>query len=104
MLGDDLLALADLLSDKDVDWCSRCSGYAIRRLNDVRLARYRAVRRLHAIAPQSDPGCGGYAPGRLGPLVEDLQEPEKRDPNGEDRSWSFADENLLASYSPSRAQ
>ncbi|MER6398422.1 hypothetical protein ABT263_20565 [Kitasatospora sp. NPDC001603] len=85
---DDLLTVADLLGDTKFDWCSKCGGYAIRRLTDTQLAHYRAAHRLHDIAQQLDPGRGGYAPGRLGQLVEQLLELEKWDPDADDHSYS----------------
>ncbi|MFB7949556.1 hypothetical protein ACFC6L_32135 [Kitasatospora phosalacinea] len=86
--GDDLLTVADLLGDTRFDWCSKCGGYAIRRLTDTQLAHYRAAHRLHDIAQQLDPGRGGYDPGQLGQLVEQLLELEKWDPDADDRSYS----------------
>ncbi|SPT60099.1 hypothetical protein [Actinomadura madurae] len=47
---DDLLTAADLLRREDFDWCSKCGGYAVRRLTDVQLDYYRAAHRLHSIA------------------------------------------------------
>ncbi|MFG2811712.1 hypothetical protein [Streptomyces sp. NPDC048410] len=85
---DDLLTVADLLGGKDFDWCSKCSGYAIRRLTDVQLAHYRAAHRLHDIAQQLDPDRGGYDPGRFEQLAEQLRELEKWDPEGEGRPYS----------------
>ncbi|MFH8624505.1 hypothetical protein ACH4A8_21895 [Streptomyces vietnamensis] len=54
----------------------------------MQLAHYRAAHRLHDIAQQLDPGRGGYDPGRLRPLAEELQELEKWDPYGEDHSYT----------------
>ncbi|MFF2546227.1 hypothetical protein ACFVUY_27160 [Kitasatospora sp. NPDC058063] len=85
---DDLLTIADLLGDTKFDWCSKCGGYAIRRLTDTQLAHYRAAHRLHDIARQLNPDWGGYDPGRLGQLVEQLLELEKWDPADDDRSYS----------------
>ncbi|MFF2954921.1 hypothetical protein ACFVVU_26680 [Kitasatospora sp. NPDC057965] len=85
---DDLLTIADLLGDTKFDWCSKCEGFAIRRLTDTQLAHYRAAHRLHDIAQQLDPGRGGYDPGRLGQLVEQLLELEKWDPDAGDHSYS----------------
>ncbi|MER7850600.1 hypothetical protein ABTZ03_42475 [Kitasatospora sp. NPDC096077] len=49
---DDLLTPADLLGREDLDyhWCSKCGGYAVRRLTDTQLSYYRAAHRLHEIA------------------------------------------------------
>ncbi|RAJ32045.1 hypothetical protein K353_05921 [Kitasatospora sp. SolWspMP-SS2h] len=84
---DDLLTVADLLGDTKFDWCSKCGGYAIRRLTDTQLAHYRAAHRLHDIAQQLDPDRGGYDPDRLGQLVEQLLELEKWDPDADDHSY-----------------
>ncbi|MFD8478194.1 hypothetical protein [Kitasatospora sp. NPDC059673] len=85
---DDLLTIADLLGDTKFDWCSKCGGYAIRRLTDTQLAHYRAAHWLHDIAQQMDPVRGGYDPGRLGQLVEQLLELQKWDPDTDDRPHS----------------
>lgn len=85
---DDLLTIADLLGDTKFDWCSKCGGYAIRRLTDTQLTHYRAAHRLHDIAQQLDTGRGGFDPSRLGQLVEQLLELEKWDPAADDRSYS----------------
>ncbi|MEV6423657.1 hypothetical protein [Streptomyces sp. NPDC051662] len=58
--GDDLLAVSDLVVRDDFDWCSKCGGYAVRRLTDTQLSYYRAAHRLHDIAQQLDSGRGGY--------------------------------------------
>ncbi|MFD0353692.1 hypothetical protein ACFVHW_08065 [Streptomyces sp. NPDC127110] len=83
--SDDLLTVADLVSGKDFDWCSKCSGYAIRRLTDAQLAHYRAAHRLHDIAQQLDPSRGGYDPDRPNRLAEQLRALENWNPGGEDR-------------------
>ncbi|WP_326769337.1 hypothetical protein OG978_36560 [Streptomyces sp. NBC_01591] len=48
-LGDD---------DPDFDWCSKCGGYAIRRLTDSQLSYYRAAHRLHDIKWRLDGKSG----------------------------------------------
>ncbi|MFH9610716.1 hypothetical protein [Streptomyces sp. NPDC017448] len=58
--GDDLLTVSDLVGRDDFDWCSRCGGYAARRLTDTQLSYYRAAHRLHDIAQQLDTGRRGY--------------------------------------------
>ncbi|MFD3970004.1 hypothetical protein [Streptomyces cyaneofuscatus] len=57
---DDLLRVTDLLTRDDFDWCSKCGGYAMRRLTDLQLSYYRASHRLHDIAEQLDSTRGGY--------------------------------------------
>lgn len=47
--SDDLLNVADLMARTDFDWCSKCGGYALRRLTDSQLSYYRAAHRLHGI-------------------------------------------------------
>jgi hypothetical protein len=47
-----LLTLADLIQRQDLDWCSKCGGYATRRLNDTQVAYYRSAHRLHEISRQ----------------------------------------------------
>ncbi|MBZ9645022.1 hypothetical protein [Streptomyces sp. PSKA30] len=47
---DDLVTLEELLGCKDFDPCSKCGGYAIRRLNQEQVAYYRAAHRLHDLA------------------------------------------------------
>jgi uncharacterized protein YukE len=46
--GDDLITAADLVEGQ-FDWCSKCGGYAVRRLTDAQLAHYRAAHRLQRI-------------------------------------------------------
>jgi len=47
-----LLTLADLLRRPELDWCSKCGGYALRRLTDTQIAYYRAADRLRDIDQQ----------------------------------------------------
>ncbi|MFM9622668.1 hypothetical protein ACKI14_32535 [Streptomyces turgidiscabies] len=56
--GDDLLTVADLMARTDFDWCSKCGGYALRRLSDTQLSYYRAAHRLHDIKRRLDHGSG----------------------------------------------
>ncbi|MFG2883440.1 hypothetical protein ACGFYV_14250 [Streptomyces sp. NPDC048297] len=56
--GDDLLTVADLMARADFDWCSKCGGYAMRRLSDTQLSYYRAAHRLHEIKRRLDRGSG----------------------------------------------
>ncbi|MFD8383058.1 hypothetical protein ACFV2X_31865 [Streptomyces sp. NPDC059679] len=50
--SDDLLTIVDLLARDDFDWCSKCGGYAVRRLTDTQVSYYRAAHRLHDLARQ----------------------------------------------------
>ncbi|MEU9404118.1 hypothetical protein AB0E08_00180 [Streptomyces sp. NPDC048281] len=52
--GDDLLTVADLMARTDFDWCSKCGGYALRRLSDTQLSYYRAAHQLHYIKRRLD--------------------------------------------------
>jgi hypothetical protein len=56
--GDDLLTVADLMARTDFDWCSKCGGYAMRRLSDSQLSYYRAAHQLHDIKRRLDGGTG----------------------------------------------
>ncbi|MFE7541070.1 hypothetical protein [Streptomyces platensis] len=49
---DDLVTLEELIGSKDFDPCSKCGGYAIRRLTQDQVAYYRAAHRLHHLARQ----------------------------------------------------
>jgi hypothetical protein len=52
--SDDLLTVADLIARTDFDWCSKCGGYALRRLTDSQQSYYRAAHRLHNIKRSLD--------------------------------------------------
>lgn len=56
--GDDLLTVADLMARTDSDWCSKCGGYAMRRLSDSQLSYHRAARQLHNIKRRLDGETG----------------------------------------------
>ncbi|MGY4929410.1 hypothetical protein [Streptomyces sp. 900105755] len=47
---DDLVTLEELMGSKDFDPCSKCGGYAIRRLDHDQVTYYRAAHRLHHLA------------------------------------------------------
>ncbi|MFE9662868.1 hypothetical protein [Streptomyces sp. NPDC005955] len=49
---DDLVTLEELMGSKDFDPCSKCGGYAIRRLDHDEVAYYRAAHLLHHLAQQ----------------------------------------------------
>lgn len=48
----DLLTVAELLPIQEPEWCSKCGGYAVRRLDDVQLRYYRSAHRLLWISHQ----------------------------------------------------
>ena len=45
--GYDLLTVADLLACDTYRWCSKCSGYGVRRLSTRQLDYYRSAHQLH---------------------------------------------------------
>ncbi|GGR82572.1 hypothetical protein ADL01_23630 [Streptomyces sp. NRRL WC-3618] len=49
---DDLVTIAELLGNKGFDPCSKCGGYAVRRLSQDQVAYYRAAHRLHSLTHQ----------------------------------------------------
>ncbi|MFJ9127809.1 hypothetical protein ACIRJS_27285 [Streptomyces sp. NPDC102340] len=72
---DELVPLARMLGNKEFDPCSKCGGYAVRRLTGEQVAYYRAAHRLHALAQKiryAAEGRGGQ--GGVGELVEALTE------------------------------
>ena len=50
----DILTVADLLQEPDRDWCSKCGGYAVRRLTQTQVRYYRAAHWLHEINRRLD--------------------------------------------------
>ncbi|MEW2578877.1 hypothetical protein [Streptomyces syringium] len=54
------MTIEELPRNKDFDPCSKCGGYAVRRLSDAQVAYYRAAHRLHHLiqisASSSGPG------------------------------------------------
>ncbi|MEU9026800.1 hypothetical protein AB0D46_04525 [Streptomyces sp. NPDC048383] len=92
--SDDLLALADLLARDDWDWCSKCGGYAVRRLTDTQLSYYRAAHRLHDIAGQLDDERTHRVPVDPDALLKRLDELADWEPGGHeacdwDGSWRW---------------
>ncbi|MEV4440823.1 hypothetical protein AB0K09_17730 [Streptomyces sp. NPDC049577] len=85
---DDLLTVGDLLARDDFDWCSKCGGYAARRLTDTQLSYYRAAHRLHDIAERLDPKRAGYARADLETIISQLSELADWRPIGEDHWYS----------------
>ncbi|MFI9616794.1 hypothetical protein ACIHCM_34810 [Streptomyces sp. NPDC052023] len=47
---DDLVPLERLIGNESFDPCSKCGGYAVRRLSEHQVAYYRAAHRLHDLA------------------------------------------------------
>ncbi|MEU0195835.1 hypothetical protein ABZ250_39465 [Streptomyces afghaniensis] len=47
---DDLVSLERLIGNDSFDPCSKCGGYAVRRLSEDQVAYYRAAHRLHDLA------------------------------------------------------
>ncbi|MFF0416522.1 hypothetical protein ACFYUY_39615 [Kitasatospora sp. NPDC004745] len=86
--ADDLLTVADLLDDDSYDWCSKCQGYAIRRLTDTQLSYYRAAHRLHDIAQELDPGRGGHDRLDTETITRQLRELADWRPIGEDHWYT----------------
>ncbi|MFJ2189927.1 hypothetical protein ACIOJE_18630 [Kitasatospora sp. NPDC087861] len=86
--GDDVLTVADLLDDDGYDWCSKCQGYAVRRLTDTQLSPYRAAHRLHDIAQTLDPGRGGHDRLDTETMTQQLRELADWRPAGEDHWYT----------------
>ncbi|MEU4585868.1 hypothetical protein AB0F92_27885 [Kitasatospora aureofaciens] len=85
---DDLLTVADLLDNDDYDWCSKCQGYAVRRLSDTQLSYYRAAHRLHDIAQKLDPVRGSHDRLDNETITQQLRELADWRPAGEDRWYT----------------
>ena len=49
MHDDFLMTLQEIMRRSDVDWCSNCGGYAIRRLTDEQISYYRVAHRLFGV-------------------------------------------------------
>lgn len=47
---DEMVIIEELLGNKEFDPCSKCGGYAVRRLTDPQVAYYRAAHQLHYLA------------------------------------------------------
>ncbi|MEU8787093.1 hypothetical protein [Streptomyces sp. NPDC048637] len=58
---DDLVSIAELLDNKGFDPCSKCGGYAVRRLSQDQVAYYRAAHRLHSLTDQVRSAAVGSA-------------------------------------------
>jgi hypothetical protein len=55
---DEKVGIEELLYAKGFDPCSKCGGYAVRRLSEVQVAYYRAAHRLHHLIQISASGSG----------------------------------------------
>ncbi|MEU6483676.1 hypothetical protein [Streptomyces sp. NPDC046887] len=92
--SDDLLSVADLLARDDFDWCSKCGGYAVRRLTDTQLSYYRAAHSLHDITRQLDDSRPHRAPVDIEAVVNQLEEladwePGSREGWGVEGHWPW---------------
>lgn len=56
---DELVTIAQLLGSKKFDPCSKCGGYAVRRLTGDQVAYYRAAHRLHTLVQTIRSVVGG---------------------------------------------
>ncbi|MFD8576702.1 hypothetical protein ACFV1H_15430 [Streptomyces virginiae] len=52
------MSIEELLYAKGFDPCSKCGGYAVRRLSDTQVTYYRAAHRLHHLIQVSTSGSG----------------------------------------------
>jgi hypothetical protein len=50
---DDMVTIDELLDNKRFDPCSKCGGYAVRRLSEAQVAYYRAAHRLYNLIQRS---------------------------------------------------
>lgn len=82
--SDDLLTVSDLLARDDWDWCSKCGGYAVRRLTDIQLSYYRAAHRLHDIAGQLDDERTYRVPVDLDAVTKQLEAAADWEPGGQE--------------------
>lgn len=76
------------------DWCSKCGGYAVRRLTDTQLSYYRAAHRLHDIAEQLDDERTHRVPVDPDALIKQLEGLAGWEPGGHvdcgwDGSWRW---------------
>ncbi|MFF4425792.1 hypothetical protein ACFY04_34320 [Streptomyces sp. NPDC001549] len=88
--------MADLLARDDWDWCSKCGGYAVRRLADTQLSYYRAAHRPHDIAGQFDDERTYRVPVEPDALLKQLEELADWEPGGHegcdrDGSWRWCE-------------
>ncbi|MFF2954937.1 hypothetical protein ACFVVU_26760 [Kitasatospora sp. NPDC057965] len=86
---DDLLVSTELLGRDDLDyhWCSKCGGYAVRRLTDTQLSYCRTAHRLHDLAQDLDLQGAGHNRTDLETTAAELAALADWHPIGE-RHWS----------------
>lgn len=70
---DELVTIEELLGNKGFDPCSKCGGYAVRRLSDPQVAYYRAAHRLHHLV-QLIPTTPRHRTADTGKLARTLDE------------------------------
>ncbi|MFG3019295.1 hypothetical protein ACGFZQ_12220 [Streptomyces sp. NPDC048254] len=92
---DDLLTVADLVARTDFDWCSKCGGYAMRRLSDTQLSYYRAAHRLHDMKGRLD-GGSEIPDTEISTVIDRLDELADWQPTDQDEwcgsdSWQWQD-------------
>jgi hypothetical protein len=88
----DLFTLADLVRKPDLDWCSKCGGYAVRRLNDAQLTYYGLAGELLDVRERINGwerslGYRELNRDHVAELVSKLDELEKRQPDEEARRY-----------------
>ncbi|MFJ9582677.1 hypothetical protein [Streptomyces acidicola] len=79
----------------DFDWCSKCGGYAMRRLSDSQRSYYRATHQLHYIRWRLD-GDSGIPDTDTSTVITRLDELAVWQPAGEEQwcggdSWQWQD-------------
>ncbi|MEU5980093.1 hypothetical protein [Streptomyces sp. NPDC047315] len=69
---DEKASIEELLRAKGFDPCSKCGGYAVRRLSDAQVAYYRAAHRLHSLIRISASGSGAAEAGSYLSRLDEL--------------------------------
>ncbi|MGD6757231.1 hypothetical protein, partial [Streptomyces sp. BH105] len=73
--ADELVPLARILGNQKFDPCSKCGGYAVRRLTEEQVTYYRAAHRLHTLAQNIRYAANNRGrQGGVDELVEALEE------------------------------
>ncbi|MFD5125692.1 hypothetical protein [Streptomyces sp. NPDC058385] len=70
---DELVTIEELLGCKGFNPCSKCGGYAVRRLGDTQVAYYRAAHRLHHLAQRIRAALDHRSGAETGALLEELE-------------------------------
>lgn len=81
-----LFFFADLVRLSDLDWCSKCGGYAVRRLLDAQLDYYRSAHRLlnihdHIVRCERDSGFSRLSSQSVEQIVDELDDLKSKFPN-----------------------